>query len=404
MNLYIVVYYFREVTMNFLFIPAHNSIYDILWALQSMNYPVDILETTPFDPNQSVEEQNEQLRKQLSSHSYDCVISYLFLPAVSDICAEMSIPYVSWTYDSPLISLFTSAIFHNTNYTFIFDKMQCKRLLDAKAPHIYHLPLAVNVERTGCLDITQEDEALYSHDISFVGGLYENNTYNTIIQAFPEHLQLKLKLYLMQNMCHWEAPRYWQDLPQDCVDFLHQQTDVSSWNQTALLSDATYLGLLFFPRKLAQLERITVLNTLAQNFDVHLYTKSPTDFLQNVTVHNSVDYYTIMNKIFYLSKINLNITLSSIETGIPQRILDIMGCGGFVLTNYQEELEDLFVIGKEIEVFRSIEELQEKCSYYLTHEKERLTIAINGYKKVRDLFSYQHQLEKIISIVREDLN
>ena len=63
--------------MNFLFIPAHNSIYDILWALQSMNYPVDILETTPFDPNQSVEEQNEQLRKQLSSHSYDCVISYL---------------------------------------------------------------------------------------------------------------------------------------------------------------------------------------------------------------------------------------------------------------------------------------------------------------------------------------
>ena len=164
------------------------------------------------------------------------------------------------------------------------------------------------------------------------------------------------------------------------------------------------MGLLFFPRKLAELERITVLNTLAQNFDVHLYTKSPTDFLQNVTVHNSVDYYTIMNKIFYLSKINLNITLSSIETGVPQRILDIMGCGGFVLTNYQEELEDLFVIGKEIEVFRSIEELQEKCSYYLTHEKERLTIAINGYKKVRDLFSYQHQLEKIISIVQEDLN
>ena len=80
-----------------------------------------------------------------------------------------------------------------------------------------------------------------------------------------------------------------------------------------------------------------------------------------------------------------------------------MGCGGFVLTNYQEELEDLFKIGKEIEVFRTIDELKKKCAYYLSHEKERLTIAMNGYKKVRDSFSYPHQLQKMIRIVQEDL-
>ena len=147
-----------------------------------------------------------------------------------------------------------------------------------------------------------------------------------------------------------------------------------------------------------------MLNTLAQKFRVDLYTKSPTDFLQNVNAHTGVDYYTIMNKIFYLSKINLNVTLPSIETGVPQRILDIMGCGGFVLTNYQKELEDLFVIGKEIEVYHNLDELIEKCNYYLTHEKERLTIAMNGYKKVRDSFTYSHQLKKMISIVQEDLN
>lgn len=389
--------------MHFLFVPTHNSIYDIPWALQNMQHTVDVFNTSPFDPNNTIAEQNEFLKTYITDRHYDYIISYLFIPAVSDICNDFQIPYLSWTYDSPLTSLFTQSIFHKTNYTFIFDKMQCKRLVDSGAPHIFHLPLAVNLDRIGCLDITAEDEFLYSHDISFVGGLYENNTYNAVIQAFPEHLQLKLKLYLMQNMCHWETPRYWEELPCECVDFLFSQTDISSWNQTALLNDAAYLGLLFFPRKLAQLERITVLNTLAQNFKVDLYTKSPADFLQNVNVHTSVDYYTIMNKIFYLSKINLNITLSSIETGVPQRILDIMGCGGFVLTNYQEELEDMFVIGKEIEVFRNIEELMEKCTYYLSHEKERLTIAMNGYKKVRDSFSYQHQLQKMISTVQEDL-
>lgn len=389
--------------MNFLFVPTRNSIYDIPWALQNMGYPVDVLNSVPFDPNHSIAEQNESLSAHLNSKHYDFVISYLFIPSAADICAQFDIPYISWTYDSPLTALFTSSVFHKTNYTFIFDKMQCKRLSDANVPHIFHMPLAVNVERTGCLDITPEDEALYSHDISFVGGLYENNTYNAAVQAFPEVLQLKLKLYLMQNMCHWEAPRLWHDLPEECVNFLFQQADISNWNQTALLSDATYLGLLFFPRKLAELERVTVLNTLARNFDVHLYTKSSTQFLENVNTHTGVDYYTVMNKIFYLSKINLNITLPSIETGIPQRILDIMGCGGFVLTNYQKEIEDFFVIGKEIEVFRNIEELLEKCAYYLSHEKERLTIAMNGYKKVRDSFSYPHQLQKMIRIVQEDL-
>lgn len=389
--------------MNFLFVPAHNSIYDIPWALQSMQHTVHVLNVSPFDSNISNEEQNNVLKSHLTDNHYDCVISYLFLPAVSDICEDFQIPYISWTYDSPLTSLFTPSIFHKVNYTFIFDKMQCKRLVDAGAPHIFHMPLAVNLERTGCLDITQEDESLYSHDISFVGGLYEKNTYNSLIQVFPEHLQAKLKQYLIQNMCHWESSRNWSDFPQECVDFLFHDCKISNWNPPSLMNDSTYLGLLFFPRKLAQLERITTLNTLAQDFNVHLYTKSPTDFLENVNVHTGVDYYTVMNKIFYLSKINLNITLPSIETGVPQRIFDIMGCGGFVLTNYQEELEELFVIGKEIEVFRTMDELKEKCAYYLTHEKERLTIAINGYKKVRDSFSYPHQLEKMISIMQEDL-
>lgn len=389
--------------MNFLFIPTYNSIFDIPWALQNMQYTVHCLDTSAFDPNHSTEEQNEYLKKHLSTNHYDYVISYLFLPAVSDLCAFFQIPYLSWVYDSPLMSLFTPSIFHNTNYTFIFDKMQCKRLKDAGVPHTFHMPLAVNLERTGCLEITSEDETTYSHDISFVGGLYENNIYNNLIACFPEHLQLKLKLYLMQNICHWENTRYWPEIPKECLDFLIEEYHISNWNQTSLLTDPAYFGLLFFPHKLAEMERVTVLNALAQKFDVHLYTKSRTDFLQNVNIHTGIDYYTIMNKIFYLSKINLNITLPSIETGIPLRILDIMGSGGFVLTNYQEELKDFFVLGTEIETFQNLEELLEKCTYYLTHEKERLTISINGYKKVRDQFSYPNQLQKMITIVENDL-
>ena len=44
-----------------------------------------------------------------------------------------------------------------------------------------------------------------------------------------------------------------------------------------------------------------------------------------------------MPLVFQNSKINLNITLRSIKNGIPLRAIDIMGAGGFLLTNYQND-------------------------------------------------------------------
>ena len=44
----------------------------------------------------------------------------------------------------------------------------------------------------------------------------------------------------------------------------------------------------------------------------------------------------------------------------------------------------------------------EKTAYYLSHEEERVRIAMNGYMKVRDNFSYTHQLNLILQKVRED--
>ena len=173
-----------------------------------------------------------------------------------------------------------------------------------------------------------------------------------------------------------------------------------------------FLGITFLSKKLAEMDRITVLNTLAEHFRVDLYTTSDTGFLKNVQVHPSVSYYSAMNKVFYYeempkvfkqSRINLNISQPSIETGLPQRILDIMGSGGFCLSNYQEEIDDYFVIGRDIEVFHDLDELKEKTAYYLSHEEERLRISVNGYQRIRENFSYPHQLGKILKIVKEEL-
>lgn len=88
-----------------------------------------------------------------------------------------------------------------------------------------------------------------------------------------------------------------------------------------------------------------------------------------------------MPLIFHESKINLNITSKAIRSGIPLRVFDIMACEGFVLSNYQPELAELFQSSAEFDYYTSVEELLEKTDYYLNHEKERNEIAHNGFEK-----------------------
>ena len=388
--------------MKFLFTPVLNSVKDIVWGLEELGHNVIVLENTIFDPNSSDANSNKVLSETLSLLDIDYVISPCFIPSVANVCYESDTPYISWTYDSPLVSLFTESIYHPTNYIFVFDRDEYLRLEKLQLPHLYHMPLAANVSRIGALEISAEDERTYSHSISFVGSLYEQNKYNELIQGLPEEIQVELKSYLTQNLCNWSKKRSWPSLSDETIAFMKNVLGADPHAVAPLLDESTYLGILFLSRKLAEMERITVLNATSSVLPVDLYTGSSSEFLQNVNTHGSVDYYTTTNKIFFLSKINLNITLPSIETGIPQRIFDIMSCGGFVLTNYQEELSEIFEIGKEIEVYHNIEELIQKCIYYLTHEEERLNIAINGYQKVCNSFSYPHQLQKIIDIVKEN--
>ena len=105
---------------------------------------------------------------------------------------------------------------------------------------------------------------------------------------------------------------------------------------------------------------------------------------------------------FRRSKINLNITLRSIQSGIPLRALDIMGAGGFLLSNYQPELAEWFEDGKELVLYASAEELLGKVRYYLSHEEERREIAYQGFLKARKLFSYETRVKQMMDIVETE--
>lgn len=105
-----------------------------------------------------------------------------------------------------------------------------------------------------------------------------------------------------------------------------------------------------------------------------------------------------MPKVFANSCINLNISLKAIRTGIPLRVIDIMGCGGFVLSNYQEEIMEYMHPGVDCEVYESLEDAFYKTEFYLKHDELRERMAEKGLEHVKREFTFEDRLKVLLNI------
>lgn len=107
-----------------------------------------------------------------------------------------------------------------------------------------------------------------------------------------------------------------------------------------------------------------------------------------------------LHQLLFSSKIVLNITRSHFygaETGINLRIFEALAAGAFLLTDYCDELTELFVVGEEIEVFRSSDELVEKVDYYLANPEKRMEIAGRGHQKFLKLYTWDSNASFLIN-------
>lgn len=345
----------------------------------------------------------------------EAVVSFNYFPIVSMICQTCGIPYYAWVYDCPHFTLYAKQVGSPHNHIGIFDREMVRQLEGYGVQTAYHVPLAVDTEyfENVITHASSKEREKYRCDVSFVGSLYtdEHNYYDLLFPAQKE---------IMERVVTSQCFAYDQD-------YLRQALTSGQIDPADLLSPMEEHGLMLgedyfakpedillaavLEKKVTVEERRTLLVGIAgqaaewngtsgssrQNF--RLYTGSDTGMLPMLHAYNRgmVDYHTQMPLVFAGSRINLNITLRSIHSGIPLRVLDIMACGGFVLSNRQPEIAEYFEEGKEIVTFGSMEECFDKIRYYLAHEEERRKIAESGLRKVEAKFSYATGLTKLFA-------
>ena len=349
------------------------------------------------------------IEEKIRGTHYDMVFTVNYFPLISNVCERTGVNYVSWTCDNPLISMYHESVFHDCNYIFTFDKTNYLEFRGMGVKHIWYLPLAVDTERMDALlgapeeagrrNATQDSRMRkYRGDVAFVGSLYERNSYDKIKNRLPEYLRgyfdAVMEAQLNISGANIVEPMLTTNILEQLQEYFQLEKSEGSFSDLGLIFQTTVLGF-----KIAEIERRRALIELSKHYKVNVYSNSDVSDLLRIQYCGSVDYWSEMPKVFRMSKINLNFTIPNIKSGIPLRIWDVLGCGGFLLTNYQAEIPYYFKEGEDLVCFDSLEDLCEKVGYYLEHEEERKRIAWNGYRKVREKHSYIERIHTILDTV-----
>lgn len=338
----------------------------------------------------------------VANQSFDFAFSFNFFPTISNGCNRNHIKYLSFVYDSPQVALYSYTIINPCNYVFIFDKALYADLKGEGISTVYHLPLCVNANRLAQIDNAGSPfGSRFCSDVSFVGSLY-NEKHNLFdrMQTLSDYtrgyldaiMEAQMKVYGYYFIEELLTPDILADMKQSCP---------YGTQPGGTESDSYIYAYYFIARKLANLERTRLLSAVSAHYDTKLYTPNATPDLPACHNMGTVDYYTEMPFVFHDSKINLNISLRSIRSGIPLRAFDILGAGGFLLSNYQADFFDLFTAGEHFDYYDSQDSLLAKIDYYLSHEAERIDIANHARHTVLSEHTHKHRIQSMLQIAFE---
>ncbi|MBQ9118794.1 MAG: glycosyltransferase [Lachnospiraceae bacterium] len=335
----------------------------------------------------------EKLAERLK-RGYDMVISFNYYPSVGKCCHEAGIPYLSWIYDGDIHGIYHTSAFYDTNYIFTFDRAMLKRLKEKGLSQVWYLPLGVNTTRLDAIPYLPEEQKIFGADISFIGNLYRNkNSLDSITLSDYDsgYLEAILKAQVEINFNSLLEELLTPELIQTIAAQMPEMD--SRYTLTYAESIRNLMATAVTKR-----ERQEVLKQLSEHYEVSLYTFGEAKSLPKVKNCGIASYFNTMPRIFKHSKINLNMTHRMIFTGIPLRIMDVLGVGGFLMTDYQSDMEGVMLDGEHLAIYYSVEDLIEKVGFYLEHPEERKRIAQNGYRLAREEFALTRLLPQMFTL------
>ncbi len=331
----------------------------------------------------------EYVKKSVNLHAYDAIFSVNYWPLLSMVCQQESVPYIAWCYDNPFnVREIEKTLGNDINHVYCFDRVQVEEYRN-QGFGVQYLTLGINSKRLSKVSGVDSRCDIYRADVSFVGKLYESAT-DWIMAQTDDYCKGYMQSLINVQQEIYGAYIVDKVITDEFVDKINNSfKQVNPLSTFSLKKQELVYAL---SCEVTKRNRIILLTLLGTRYKTKLYSYNDSSVLKGVEKCSTVDYWTEMPYVFAASKINLNPCLRAIQTGIPQRALDIMACGGFLLSNYQQELAELFEYEREMVMYESYQDAVEKADFYLKHDDLRTRIAQAGREKVLRDFDMRDRL------------
>jgi spore maturation protein CgeB len=116
-----------------------------------------------------------------------------------------------------------------------------------------------------------------------------------------------------------------------------------------------------------------------------------------------VNYYDELPQVYGATAINFNATSLQMKAAVNQRVFDAPAAGGFVLTDFREQLAELFEVGEEVACFIDPGEIGDLVRYYLQHPEVRERITAKARSRVLAKHTYRHRAAAMLDTMRRTL-
>ena len=327
--------------------------------------------------------------------------SFNFYPLLAHVCHEVGVPYVSLVYDSPQVKLYSYTIIYPECHVYIFDRVEYEKLHSAGINTVYYSILPVNADKIDNLLGKPYDNKRVSSEVSFVGALYnEQHNFFDRLEGISEHTKGALE-GLMESQLQVQGYSFIEDLlatpaMKDVMEDIKKHFLYDAESNYGVETLEYVITQYVLARRMTSIERQRLLSAVAANYPLKLFTLDKDAIIPNAINMGTTDYYGEMPLVFNKSKINLNITLRSIRSGIPLRCMDIMGHGGFLLTNFQADLLEHFKPDEDFVYYEDQDDLVDKVGFYLKHDSTRENIARNGREMCKKYYNFHAVLENLL--------
>ncbi|NDI36224.1 CgeB family protein [Chengkuizengella sediminis] len=245
-----------------------------------------------------------------------------------------------WFLDDPYYTDFTKTLAPNYDYVFTVEKECIDFYKSLGCENVYFLPLAVDHD---IFNQKKDLESKYNTNILFVG------------HAHPDRLQFLKSIddELFKRNIRIIGPN-WNQLKNSSLRDCILINDRISYEETARYYNGTKIV---------------------------------------INMHRSIENPEINSNTIKIPALSLN-----------PRTFEISACGAFQLTDYREELKNIYIPGKDIATYTSPSDLIKKIDYYLSHPVKRQRMARKAMQITLKSETFLNRINQLLQNVFTSIN